>query len=138
MPTRTTRVPSSVARGLRPTSAATLPQPLGLAPDSPTVAISSRRATAPWWSARGMEGQKIQRRPSTSKAGSRVSDASMAPAMPMAPTGPSPRVDPRSASSRQSRPRITVVPEATIGSTDARQATFIASQGDSKLWSSSL
>jgi len=65
--------------------------------------------------------------PITSNAGRNVSAVAMAQAMPMAPTGPRPLVGPRLLSSRQSRPRMTVLPEATIGSTARRQATFIAS-----------
>ena len=38
--------------------------------------------------------------------------------MPIAPIGPRPRLDARSDTSRQSRPRMTVPPLATIGSND--------------------
>ena len=61
-----------------------------------------------------------------------------APAMPNAPTGPSPRVLPSSESCRQSSPRITVAALAAIGSTAARQATPIATHVDSLSCSSSL
>ena len=84
----------------------------------------------------GIRGQNSQR-PSISRAGSRVIAATKADAMPMAPTGPSERLEFRSESSRQSRPMMTVPALAAIGSRQARQATLTAVQVDSTLVSSS-
>ena len=90
------------------------------------------------WSTWGMPGQKIRRPMSSRTAGRKVSDAMNAPAMPNAPTGPSPFVLPSSDSCRQSNPRITVAALAAIGSTAARQAALIAAHVDSLSCSSSL
>ena len=115
-------------RGLRPTSPETRPHSLR----PPTW---SRACT---WSTRGIDGQKIRRPKASSSAGRKVIAEISAPAMPMAPTGPRPLVLPSSDSSRQSRPRMTVAALAAIGSIEARQATFIASNLLSKSCSSSL
>ena len=48
--------------------------------------------------------------------------------MPMAEIGPSERVLVTDARSRHSRPRMTVIPLAAMGSTVPRQASFIACQ----------
>ena len=106
-----------VRRGCRPTMPATRPQ-------TPRLPTASSACT---WSTRGTRGQKIRRPSSSRTAGRKVSAATTAPAMPIAPTGPSPRVLPSWESSRQSSPRMTVAALAPIGSTAARHATRIAS-----------
>lgn len=73
-----------------------------------------------------MIGQKIRRPKASSTAGRNVIAEISAPAIPIAPIGPSPLVLPSWDSSRQSRPRITVAALAAIGSTAARQAIRIA------------
>ena len=72
-------------------------------PQSPLVSVCSEPYI-------GRNGQNAHRPSSSSAAGSRVSELSIAPAMPIAPTGPSPLSEARSESSRQSSPRITVSP----------------------------
>jgi len=74
---------------------------------------------------------------SSNAAGSMVIAASRADAIPIAPTGPRPRVWLRLLSSRQSRPMITVAAEAPIGSTARRHASHIASYRSSCRRSSS-
>ena len=76
-----------------------------------------------------MRGQNSQR-PAISSAGSRVIAATNADAMPMAPTGPSERLEFRSDSSRHSNPMMTVPALAAIGSRQARQARVMAVQVD--------
>ena len=105
-PASTRAVTIQIVRALRPTNRATRPQ-------MPCFSLCSLPRC-------GSKGQNALRPSSTSTIGSRVSDESIAPAIPMAPTGPRPRRLDRSESSRQSRPRITVSPEATIGSSAPR------------------
>ena len=49
--------------------------------------------------------------------------------MPMAPTGPKPRLPERSLSNKTSSAAITVAPEATIGSKTPFKAAFMACAG---------
>ena len=76
----------------------------------------------------GRNGQNATRPTSVRIAGSRVSMASSAAAIPIEPTGPRPWLDFRSDSSRHISATMTVPPLATIGANAARQATFIASK----------
>ena len=124
----TMSVMTQVRRGCRPTRSATRPQ-------SPLVPTTSSACT---WSSLGANGQNALRPKSRRTAGRKVSEASRAPAMPRAPTGPSPEVLRSSASSRQSRPRMTVAADATIGSTAPRQARLSATHELGSSCSSSL
>ena len=83
-----------------------------------------------------MRGQNSHR-PAMSSAGSSVIAATNDDAMPIAPTGPSERLEFRSDSSRQSSPMITVPALAAMGSMQARQARPIAVAFDSTSVSSS-
>ena len=105
-PTSTRKVTTQTVRARRPTSRATRPQtPFDSWCSDPYL---------------GSNGQNAPRPSSTSAIGSRVSDDSIAAAIPNAPTGPRPRRLDRSDRSRQRSPRITVTPEARIGSSTAR------------------
>ena len=107
-------VSTQTARGRRPTSAATRAQmPVSSAGGEP-YARPERPERRP--------AEQHQRRPAGTSA-----STSSAQAMPIPATGPRPRLEARSESSRQSRPRMTVPPLARIGSTEARHATRIAS-----------
>lgn len=86
-------------------------------------ALSPGSPSAPF----GMKGQNAGARRSRS-AGRKVRADSTAKAMPIEAIGPSARLLARSLSSRQSRPAITVPPEAKIGSKAPRQAMSAASQ----------
>ena len=77
---RTTSVTTQVRRGCRPTRSATRPH-------RPLVPTTSSACT---WSSLGANGQNALRPKSSRTAGRKVSDASSAPAMPSAPTGPRP------------------------------------------------
>ncbi len=76
----TTRVITHVRRGCRPTRSATRPH-------RPLVPTTSSACT---WSSLGGNGQNAFRPNRSRTAGRKVSDASSAPAMPSAPTGPRP------------------------------------------------
>ena len=97
------------------------------------VMAAARRPHRPWvamsvsWSTRGRLGQKIHRPKHTKIAGSTTSMISAVHAMPMAHTGPSVAVDLRSATVRQSSPRITVIADAPIGGAAPFQAAIMAS-----------
>ena len=92
-------------------------------PRPPGCPRRPRRARGP---PAGPGARRSGGRTAAGRPGRKVSAATTAPAMPMAPTGPRPRVLPSWDSSRQSRPRMTVAALAPIGSTAARQATRIA------------
>ena len=77
---------------------------------------------------RGMAGQKIRLPSTTSTAGNSVSMATSAHRMPAAPIGPNPLVLFRSATSRQSRPAITVAADATMAGAAPRSAWTIATR----------
>ena len=81
----------------------------------------------------GRFGQKIQRPKITKRAGNNVRIVTIAQTIPIAPTGPSPRLFVSCDNKSTRRPRATVDPEATIGSTTPRQAIFIAVVRDSYL-----
>ncbi len=72
-----------------------------------------------------------------SMLGSSVSAASMAKTMPIAATGPSERLDPRSLNSRHIRPAMTVPPEASTGSITPLRAARVASAFEARRFSSS-
>ena len=74
-----------------------------------------------------MNGKKAQRPTMTSSAGSSVSIASIATAMPSAPIGPRPDVPLTSASVRHSSAAMTVSPDAKIAGPAVRSASAIAS-----------
>ena len=114
---RTRAVVTQIARGLRSTKLPTFAQ----TPESFSSSSSKR----------GTLGQKIQRPNTISKAGNKVRAASIAEAIPIEPTGPSPRLLERSLKRRTINPAITVEPEATIGSTTPRSAIFMDSYRDS-------
>ena len=78
----------------------------------------------------GILGQNTQRPTTTRSAGSKVKAANMADAIPIEPTGPSPRLLDRSLNNKTIKPAMTVEPDAKIGSTVPRQAIFIASYRD--------
>ncbi len=80
---------------------------------------SGGRAAAAW-------ARRSTVRETTSSAGSTVSITMPVQAMPTAHTGPRLAVDLRSATVRQSRPRMTVTADAPIGWAAAFQATVIA------------
>ncbi len=124
-----TRVSAQVRRGWDPTRPATRPQ---MPVEDPTA------SSAWWWSIFGANGQKTLRPKRSSTAGRKVSEASSAPAMPSAPTGPSPEVLWSSARSRQRRPRMTVAAEAPTGSTALRHAPFSATHELASSCSASL
>ena len=65
------------------------------------------------------------------KAGKKVSADSTANTIPLAATGPRPLFELRSENIRQSNPKITVKPDANMGSKDLFQANAIASNLDS-------
>ena len=67
-------------------------------------------------SKRGIRGQKIQRPKATSSAGKSVKIVIIDAAIPIAPTGPKPRLLESSLRSSTNKLIITVVPEAKIGS----------------------
>ena len=79
----------------------------------------------------GIFGQKIQRPKSTRRAGRKVRTVTMEHTIPIAPTGPRPRLFVSSLRSNTKSPIVTVLPEAMIGSTTPRHAIFIASKRDS-------
>ncbi len=116
------RLQTSTRAGRRPTAAETRSQPRPLGCSLPYV---------------GRNGQNAARPSRTRVAGRKVSAASTARAMLTAEIGPRPRLEPRSEKSRQSTPRITVAPEATIGSHDCRSACRIATCFDGSVRSSS-
>ena len=74
-----------------------------------------------------MNGKNTQRPSSTSSAGSSVSIAIIATAIPSAPIGPSPDVPLTFASVRHSSAAMTVRPEAKIAGPAVRSASAIAS-----------
>ena len=80
-------------------------------------------------SLRGIRGQKIQRPKATNSAGNKVRIVITAAAMPIAPTGPKPRLPERSLSNRTKSAEVTVAPDATIGSKTPLSAAFIACAG---------
>ena len=75
----------------------------------------------------GRTGQKALRPSITRTAGRNVSAASIANAIPTAATGPSPRLEFSSESTRVITPRMTVPPEARIASTVPLSVARIAS-----------
>ena len=75
----------------------------------------------------GMNGQKAALPNRASSAGRNVSAESTENAMPIEAIGPSARLVARSDSSRQSRPAMTVPPDAMMGSNAPRQAWVVAS-----------
>jgi hypothetical protein len=74
-----------------------------------------------------MNGQKARLPTINSSAGSSVSIAIIATAIPIAPIGPRPAVPLSSASMRQSNAAITVMPEANIAGPAVLSARLIAS-----------
>ena len=82
-------------------------------------------------SKRGIFGQNIQRPKTTKSAGRNVRTVIIADAIPIAPTGPSPRLPESWLNNKTNKPAITVDPEARIGSTTPRNAIFMASNLDS-------
>ncbi len=74
----------------------------------------------------GRFGQKAVRPRRVRAAGRNVIDARNDAAIPMAATGPSPRLELRSDNRRHSTPAITVPAEAATGSRVARHAALIA------------
>ncbi len=74
-----------------------------------------------------MNGKNAQRPKITSSAGSSVSIAIIATAMPSAPIGPRPDVPLTSASIRHSSAATTVRPDAKIAGPAVRRASAIAS-----------
>ena len=85
----------------------------------------------------GTKGQKARRPKIVSSAGSRVSIASAAQAIPIAAIGPSPAVPLTLAIVRQSRAAITVAAEAKIAGPAEASAVRIASCLSTVRWSSS-
>ncbi len=75
----------------------------------------------------GIFGQKIHRPKITSSAGKKVNTVTIADAIPIAPTGPKPRLLESSLNNKTSRPAITVLPEAIMGSITPRSAIPIDS-----------
>jgi hypothetical protein len=84
-----------------------------------------------------LNGQNAARPVRARIAGNNSSIEASASAMPVAATGPRPRVDGRSEKLRQASATITVPALAATGHSDARQATRIASYGSSCRRSSS-
>jgi hypothetical protein len=74
----------------------------------------------------GRNGQNAARPSNASTAGRNVSDASSAPAIPIAATGPRPWLELSSENRRHSSPRMTVPADAVIGATVARHAALTA------------
>ena len=72
-----------------------------------------------------------------SMLGRNVSAPSIANTMPIAATGPSERLEPRSLSSRHMRPAMTVPPEASTGSITPLRAARVASAFEARRFSSS-
>ena len=86
---------------------------------------------------RGMNGQNTLRPAMSSSMGSAVSMANTATATPMAHTGPRPLSELSDDTSRHSRLRITVVPEARMVGPARRRAAAMASWRSSWRTSSS-
>ena len=76
-----------------------------------------------------MRGQKTHRPKATNNAGNKVRITITAAAIPIAPTGPNPRLPDRSLSSKTRSAAITVAPDATIGSKTPFKAAFMAWAG---------
>ncbi len=110
-------VPTQTRRGRRPTPRASRAQTPWSAATS--AAVDSAK--------RGTNGQNSHRPHTTSSAGRSVSIATSAVAMPIAPTGPSPRVEFMSAASRHMRLIATVAPDARMAGAEARSAIHMAS-----------
>ena len=141
-----TGTPSALRVG---TKAAPMPNKMTQAIHTPRGCLATNRpvfAYTPVWvcsssvrsgSKRGIRGQYEARPSRWVRLGSRVSEASIAKATPMAATGPKERLEPRSLNNRHNRPAITVPPEARIGSRTPRKAARVASVLDSWRRSSS-
>ena len=119
---------SWVSPNARPTSAraVTTQTSRGRRPTAWAIRDHTPRSATAGEPTAGRNGQNAHRPSSTRIAGSSTSIDTSAQAMPTAATGPSPRVDDRFDASRHSSPRMTVLPLAATGGTDARQATRMA------------